>query len=206
MRRAITMLNTNPFLYFKQRKFWMRRPQLTKSGTSWQNCQHGKRRKSRARKRSSKRQRKREGRFILLLWWTYMPPQKLGVGQKYQKYKGLVVLRGDVVEDDAGSDAVFTKQGSSASHMTVAEVLDVIARLPGCAGQASDTVSSDIKMKAATTLLKLAMSECPDVWIRLPRYNERFQPNAESMELTRTQMRFRIADSSKNKTSKVTRS
>ena len=29
---------------------------------------------------------------------------------KYQKYKGWVVLRGDVVEDDSGSYAVFTEK------------------------------------------------------------------------------------------------
>ena len=33
---------------------------------------------------------------------------------KHQKYKGQVVLRGDIVKDDSGSYAVFTEQGSSA--------------------------------------------------------------------------------------------
>ena len=40
--------------------------------------------------------------------------------QKHQKYKGRVVLRGDIVKDDSGSYAVFTEQGSSASQMTAA--------------------------------------------------------------------------------------
>ena len=31
---------------------------------------------------------------------------------KHQKYKGRVVLRGDIVKDDPGSYAVFTEQGS----------------------------------------------------------------------------------------------
>ena len=35
---------------------------------------------------------------------------------KHQKYKGRVVLRGDIVKDDSGSFAVFTEQGSSASQ------------------------------------------------------------------------------------------
>ena len=35
---------------------------------------------------------------------------------KHQKYKGRVVLREDTVKDDSGSYAVFTEQGSSASH------------------------------------------------------------------------------------------
>ena len=40
---------------------------------------------------------------------------------KHQKYKGRVVLRGDIVKDDSGSHAVFTEQGSSASQMTAAK-------------------------------------------------------------------------------------
>ena len=39
---------------------------------------------------------------------------------QFQKYKGRVVLRGDIVKDDSGSYAVFTGQGSSASQMTAA--------------------------------------------------------------------------------------
>ena len=40
---------------------------------------------------------------------------------KHQKYKGRIVLRGDIVKDDSGSHAVFTEQGSSASQMTAAK-------------------------------------------------------------------------------------
>ena len=56
---------------------------------------------------------------------------------KFQKYKGRIVLRGDVVKGVSGSYAVFTEQGSSASQMTAAKVMDVIARSRGCAGQAA---------------------------------------------------------------------
>ena len=34
---------------------------------------------------------------------------------KHPKYKGRVVLRGDIVKDDSGSHAVFTEQSSSGS-------------------------------------------------------------------------------------------
>ena len=61
---------------------------------------------------------------------------------KHQKYK---VLRGDIVKDDSGSYAVFTEQGSSASQMTAAKIMDIISRLPGCAGQAADAVSAYTK-------------------------------------------------------------
>ena len=43
---------------------------------------------------------------------------------KHQKYKGRVVLRGDIVKDNSGSYAVFTEQGSSASQMTAAKIMD----------------------------------------------------------------------------------
>ena len=60
---------------------------------------------------------------------------------KHQKYKGRIVLLGNIVKDDSGAYAVFTEQGSSASQMTAAKVMDIISRLPGCAGQADDAVS-----------------------------------------------------------------
>ena len=57
---------------------------------------------------------------------------------------------------DSGSHAMFSEQGSSASQMTAAKVLDVLSRLPGCAGQASDAVSAHayFKMEDAQKLLK----------------------------------------------------
>ena len=58
-----------------------------------------------------------------------------------------VVLRGDIVKDDSGSYAVKTEQGSSASQMTAAKVLDIISRLPGCAGQAGDAVSAKTQVR-----------------------------------------------------------
>ena len=76
---------------------------------------------------------------------------------KHQKYKGRVVLRGDSVKDDSGSHAVFTEQGSSASQMTAAKIMDIISRLPGCDGQAADAISAytQVKMEDAPKLLKI---------------------------------------------------
>ena len=68
--------------------------------------------------------------------------KNLELEPQVQKYKGRVVLRGDTVKDDSGSYAVFTEQGSSASQMTAAKVMDVIARLPGCGRQAEDAISA----------------------------------------------------------------
>ena len=68
---------------------------------------------------------------------------------QFQKYKGRVVLRGDMVQDDSGSYAILTEQGSSA-------------------GQAADAVSAytQVKLVDAPSLLKILKSECPDIWIQ----------------------------------------
>ena len=65
-----------------------------------------------------------------------------------------------------------TEQGSSVSQMTAAKVMDVIARLPGCAGQPANAVSAytQVKVEEAPKLLRIPKSECPDIWIRLPRH------------------------------------
>ena len=76
------------------------------------------------------------------------------------------------MKDDSGSYAVFTEQGSSASHMTATKVMDIMSKLPGCAGQAADAVSgyTQVKMEDASKLLKNLKSDRPDIWIRLPRH------------------------------------
>ena len=91
---------------------------------------------------------------------------------KHQKYKGRVLLRGDTVKDDSGSYAVFTEQGSSASQMTAAKVMDypiqparVLRTSIGCS-----TCLYPGKNEDAPQLLKIPKSECPDIWICRPRH------------------------------------
>ena len=50
--------------------------------------------------------------------------------------------------------------------------MDVIARLADCAGQAADAESAytQVKMEDAPKLLKIPKSECPEMWMRLPRH------------------------------------
>ena len=90
-----------------------------------------------------------------------------------QKYKERVVLGGDIAKDDSGAYAVFTEQGSSASQMTAAKVMEVIDRLPDCAGQTADAVSAytQVKVEDAPRMLRILKSACPDKKIRLPRHN-----------------------------------
>ena len=58
--------------------------------------------------------------------------------------------------------------------MTAAKKMGVIARLPGCDGQAADAVSAytQVKWEDAPTLLKIPKTECPDVLMRLPRHKK----------------------------------
>ena len=62
------------------------------------------------------------------------------------------------MKDDSGSYAVFTEQGSSASQMTAANVLDYV-------GQESDAASAyaQVQMHNALKLFKLSKSECPAI-------------------------------------------
>ena len=62
------------------------------------------------------------------------------------------------MKDESGSYAAFTEQGSSASQMTAAKVMDFISRLPGCARQAADAVSADtqVKMEDAPQIIEMS--------------------------------------------------
>ena len=66
--------------------------------------------------------------------------------------------------------------------MTAPTVMDIIFRLPGCAGQTADAVSAytQVKMEDAPKMLKIPKSECPDIWIRPPRH--KWPKSSSSME------------------------
>ena len=66
--------------------------------------------------------------------------------------------------------------------MTAAKIVHIITRLPGCDGQAADAVSAytQVKMEDAHKLLKIPKSECPDIWIRLPK--RKWPKSLSSME------------------------
>ena len=121
--------------------------------------------KVKSKKESWKRHRKTTIKFTFLHCLCHLKNSELE--PQFQKYKGRVVLRGDIVKDDSGAFAVFTEQGSSASQMTAANVMDVIARLPDCDGQAGDAISAyaQVKMEDAQKLHKISqirMSRCMD--------------------------------------------
>ena len=71
--------------------------------------------KSRARRRLFWRHTKTNIKSILQHWWTDVILRMRSCNSYVQKYKGRVVLRGDIVKNDSGAHAVFDEQGSSAS-------------------------------------------------------------------------------------------
>ena len=57
-------------------------------------------------------------------------------------YKGRVVFQGNNVKDESVFSAVFSEQGTSASHLAAAKFLDAIGRMKGNDGQDSDAMSA----------------------------------------------------------------
>ena len=88
---------------------------------------------------------------------------------KFEKYKGRVVLRGDTVKDNSHSHAVFTEHRSSASRMTAAKVMDS-TRMRRTSSQRRISLHKST-LEDASKLLKIPKSECPNIWVRLPRHN-----------------------------------
>ena len=131
---------------------------------------HGESQEQKRRLFSKHKETKRKVHFATLMNTCHLKNEEFK--PKLQKYKRRVVLRGDIVKDDSGVCAVLTEQGSSASQMTAAKVMDVIARLPACDGHAADAVSAytEVKLEDAPRLLKIPKSECRDVWVHLPRH------------------------------------
>ena len=89
-----------------------------------------------------------------------------------RSYKGRVVFRGDSVKDESGFFAVFSEQGTSASHMAAAKFMDAIARPPGCDGEDSDVVGAYTQVSLEDIEKEALMGEhakCDETWITLPR-------------------------------------
>ena len=75
----------------------------------------------------SKAHRKRKT-IHFATWMNIVHLKNAELEPQFQKYKGRVVLRSDIVKDDSGSYAAFTEQGSSASQMTAAKEMDKDAK------------------------------------------------------------------------------
>ena len=105
--------------------------------------------------------KKRATQVILVLLWTCVISkfQNLTINSRSTKARRTAWW---CSEDDSGSYALFIEQGSSASHMTAAKVLDVISRLPGCAGKASDFLCPHTQVKMTMfEIIKITRSWMP---------------------------------------------
>ena len=154
----ITIWSQNLFLCLKSWKFPQ---QWTRNGENWRKFRRGIW-KSEVRKMWSMKQGRRAQKFIAPHWWTSVIWRIPNWRQNTNNTKvELYVLRSDIVKDDSGSYAVFTEKRSSASQMTPAEVMDIISRLSGCAGQAADAISAYTKVK---------VEDAPKFW-KFPNWN-----------------------------------
>ena len=150
----------------------MRKLQWTKNVEIWRKYRLGSWLKSETKKRWSMKEGMQAKRCTLRHQWTSVISRIRIWNQIFKNTKSWVVLRGDTVEDDSGSSVVFSEQGSSALQRTAAKVMDVIARLPGCAGQAADAVSAytQVRVEDTPSLLKIRKSECPGIRICLLKH------------------------------------
>ena len=81
------------------------------------------------------------------------------LAEKYHTYKGRIVFRGDNIRDEEGFLAVFSEQGTSASHSAAAKMLDALSHFPDMDGEESDATG-------AYTQAKLGG---PPTYVTLPR-------------------------------------
>ena len=62
--------------------------------------------------------------------------------------------------------AVFSEQGTSASHLSAAKFLDAIARAPGCAGEDADATSAYTQslLDGSETWISIPVDKWPSSW------------------------------------------
>ena len=90
---------------------------------------------------------------------------------KHQKYKGRVVLRGDIVKDNSWIlCSIYRTRIISITN----DCSNGHGSYPDCQGAQDKHLTqyllfTQVKMEDASKLLKISKSECPDIWIRLPR-------------------------------------
>jgi len=112
---------------------------------------------------------KREGKHVhfgSLMDLCHEKHSELDISMR--KYKGRVVFRGDQVKDEDGFRAVFSEQGTSASHIAAAKFLDAIARMPGCHGEDSDAVGAYTQVDLEEAQKLGGVAEIVETWITLP--------------------------------------
>ena len=163
-------MRPNLFLDTRQCKFWTQKQQSTKIGRYYRFSQHGKRSKSKAKKRSSSRHQEWENHGRTVLFANLLNLCYLKIRNWNRSSKNTKPCRTTRRCGDRRLRLVYSVHRAR-SQMTAAKVLDKICRLPGCAGQASDAVSAyaQVKMEEAPKFVKHPELERPTCWTRLPR-------------------------------------
>ena len=92
-------------------KFHLQKQLWKKNGKSLSQFQHGTAEKKREQWRGHDRgtENNKKVHFASLMYLCHLKNSELE--PQFQKCKGRVVLRGDIVKDDSGAYAVFTEQG-----------------------------------------------------------------------------------------------
>ena len=160
------------FLCLKLWKFLQQKQRWTRNGRNLKRFRRGTWQKSETNRRWSMKQGRRAQKFTSPHWWTSVIWRMLNWRQSTKCTKVELYSWAILWKMILGLMQYFTEQGSLASQMTAAKVMDMISRLPGCEGQAADAVSAYTqgRMEDAPKLLKIPKSECPDIWSRLPRH------------------------------------
>jgi hypothetical protein len=85
-----------------------------------------------------------------------------------EEFKARVVFRGDQTKDETGFLAVFSEQGTSASHMAAAKFLDAIAKMPDMDGEDADAMSAYTQVILEGPGSLGAKYGHVETWVRLP--------------------------------------
>lgn len=81
------------------------------------------------------------------------------LSSEYWSYKGWVVFQGNNVKDENVCSAVFSEQGTSASHLAAAKFLDAMGRMNGNDGPDSDAMSGYTQVEHTGV----------DTWVFIPK-------------------------------------
>ena len=93
------------------------------------------------------------------------------LSEEHWIYKGRVVFRGGCVKDEQGFHAVFSEQGTSASHMSAAKLIDALSRCDGMDGQDADAVGAYTQVTLKDMADEMG-EEFVDTWITLPKHKQ----------------------------------
>ena len=169
---SIRIWFTNLFLCLKQWRYPQQKRQWTKNGRNLKRFRRGKWRKSATNLKWLMKQEKKVEKYTSLHWWTSVIWRMPNWRQSTKNTK--VELYSEATLWKMIPDLMQYLQNKDHQHpkWQQPKVMDIISRLSGCDGQAADAVSAytQVKMEGAPKLVKISKSECPDIWIRLPRH------------------------------------